>query len=247
MSRLWISILTLFIYALAQFGVAILQATGAYGDLQGQDLAIAGIYTQVTLFIIAAIFIILLHLFTKNPTQLEQQPKEEKRYIVLWAIVGYIAVMIYQIIANMINIYIFHLPQESENTTQLMEIAQQIPIFIVLISIVGPILEEYVFRKVIFGELYNVIKGNRVVAFIIATTVSSLIFGLAHGDPTHMLIYFGMGVIFSGFYVLTKRLWVSILIHMFQNGFVVIMQFALGPDKIKELQDQVDFILQFLF
>ncbi|MBR7508527.1 CPBP family intramembrane metalloprotease, partial [Mycobacterium tuberculosis] len=80
------------------------------------------------------------------------------------------------------------------------------PIFIVLISIVGPILEEYVFRKVIFGELYNFIKGSRVVSFIIASIVSSLIFALAHNDFKFIPVYFGMGVIFSLAYVYTKRI-----------------------------------------
>ena len=49
------------------------------------------------------------------------------------------------------------------------------PIFIILISVVGPILEEYVFRKVFFGELYDRIKGNRIIAFLIASIVSSLL------------------------------------------------------------------------
>ena len=54
-------------------------------------------------------------------------------------------------------------------------VAKQLPIFIILISVVGPILEEYVFRKVFFGELYDRIKGNRIIAFLIASIVSSLL------------------------------------------------------------------------
>ena len=56
-------------------------------------------------------------------------------------------------------------------------------------------------EKVIFGELFNAIKGSRIVAFIIATTVSSLIFALAHNDFKFIPVYFGMGVIFSLAYV----------------------------------------------
>ena len=61
-----------------------------------------------------------------------------------------------------------------------MAIAKQLPVFILLISIVGPILEEYIFRKVIFGEIYNKIKGNRIVAFLIASIVSSILFAIAY-------------------------------------------------------------------
>ncbi|MFZ8042691.1 type II CAAX prenyl endopeptidase Rce1 family protein, partial [Staphylococcus aureus] len=104
-----------------------------------------------------------------------------------------------------------------------------------------PLLEEYVFRKVIFGELFNAIKGNRIVAFIIATTVSSLIFALAHNDFKFIPVYFGMGVIFSLAYVWTKRLAVPIIIHMLQNGFVVIFQ-LLNPEALKKATEQANFI-----
>ena len=62
------------------------------------------------------------------------------------------------------------------NTQRIMAVAKQLPIFIILISVVGPILEEYVFRKVFFGELYDRIKGNRIIAFLIASIVSSFTF-----------------------------------------------------------------------
>src|SRR5699024_10513147 len=207
----------------------------------------ANIYTQVILFIIAAFIITLINLFISNPTRLEQQPKEKKRYVILWAIIGYVAVMIYQVIAGMINMYVFGAPQTSPNTERLMKVAQEIPLFIILIPVVGPILEEFVFRKVIFGELYNVMKGNKTFKFIIAATVSSIIFRAAHSDPSFFIIYFGMGFIFSALYVYTKRIWVPILVHIMQNGFVVIIQIYFGPEKIKELQESASFIFSFMF
>ena len=84
-------------------------------------------------------------------------------------------------------------PQKSPNTERLMVIAKQMPVFIILISIVGPILEEFVFRKVFFGEIYNAIKGPRVVSFLIASIVSSLIFALAHNDFKFIPMYFWYG------------------------------------------------------
>ena len=52
-------------------------------------LARAGVYTQVILFILAAILIIFLHFKIKNPTNLEQEHKESKRYIIPWAALGF--------------------------------------------------------------------------------------------------------------------------------------------------------------
>ena len=86
--------------------------------------------------------------------------------------------MIYQMVASLITMWLVGQPQQSPNTERIMAIAKQLPVFILLISIVGPIL-EYIFRKVIFGEIYNKIKGNRIVAFLIASIVSSILFAIA--------------------------------------------------------------------
>lgn len=242
MARIWVAILTLFIYALAQFLPLVLAQTPIFNRLSGMALARAGVYTQVILFILAAILIIFLHFKIKNPTNLEQEHKESKRYIIPWAVLGFFIVMLYQVIVGVINIWIFGQPQQSPNTQRIMAVAKQLPIFIILISVVGPILEEYVFRKVFFGELYDRIKGNRIIAFLIASIVSSLLFALAHNDIKFILIYFGMGMILSLAYTLTKRISVPILIHMFQNGFVVVMQFFLG-DSLNHLKQQAQFII----
>ncbi|ATH59677.1 MULTISPECIES: intramembrane glutamic endopeptidase MroQ [Staphylococcus] len=246
MSRLWVSILTLIIYGLAQYGVLFFHMAGFFNNLSGKSLAFANIYTQVTLFIIAAFIIIIINNFISNPTQLEQQHKEKKRYAILWSLIGYVCVMFYQIIAGIINMYVLGGPKSSPNTEQLMKVAQEIPVFIILISVVGPILEEYVFRKVIFGELYNLMKGSKALRFIVASIVSSIIFSAAHGDPAFFIIYFGMGMIFSGLYAFTKRIWVPIVVHMMQNGFVVIIQVLVGPEKIKELQETASFIFNLI-
>lgn len=242
MARIWVAILTLFIYALAQFLPLVLAQTPIFNRLSGMALARAGVYTQVILFILAAILIIFLHFKIKNPTNLEQEHKESKRYIIPWAVLGFFIVMLYQVIVGVINIWIFGQPQQSPNTQRIMAVAKQLPIFIILISVVGPILEEYVFRKVFFGELYDRIKGNRIIAFLIASIVSSLLFALAHNDIKFILIYFGMGMILSLAYTLTKRISVPILIHMFQNGFVVVMQIFLD-DSLNHLKQQTQFII----
>ena len=122
-----------------------------------------------------------------------------------------------------------------------MNITQEAPIFIVLVAIAGPLLEEFVFRKVIFGEIFNILKGNKIIRFIIAGTVSSALFASAHNDPDFIIIYFGMGFILAGFYVFTKRIAVPVLIHIFMNSFVVAIQIFFADD-IKKMQESVSFI-----
>nr|WFO06887.1 CPBP family intramembrane metalloprotease MroQ [Staphylococcus aureus] len=223
MTRLWASLLTVIIYILSQFLPLLIVKASPFEKFSGLEMTKALIYIQLVLFLIAATTIILINLKIKNPTRLELEVKEPKKYIVPWALLGFALVMIYQTVVSIVY-------------TQ---------IFIFFVSIVGPLLEEYVFRKVIFGELFNAIKGNRIVAFAIATTVSSLIFALAHNDLKFIPIYFGMGVIFSLAYVWTKRLAVPIIIHMLQNGFVVIFQ-LLNPEAMKKATEQANFIYHIL-
>ena len=67
----------------------VLAQTPIFNRLSGMALARAGVYTQVILFILAAILIIFLHFKIKNPTNLEQEHKESKRYIIPWAVLGF--------------------------------------------------------------------------------------------------------------------------------------------------------------
>lgn len=242
MKRFWVSLLTVLVYGLAQVLPGFILRSHLLGHMSKTETAKFMIYTQVSLFIIAAIIIILINLRVKNPTSLESSMKEPKKYIVPWALLGFCIVMIYQVIVSLIYYAISGSQQMSPNTERLMAIAKQMPIFIILISIVGPILEEFVFRKVFFGELYNAIKGNRVISFLIASIVSSLVFALAHNDFKFIPIYFGMGMIFSFAYVYTKRIAVPIGIHMLQNGTVVLMQ-VFGGDALKKAQEHANFIL----
>ena len=103
--------------------------------------------------------------------------------------------MIYQMVASLITMWLVGQPQQSPNTERIMAIAKALPVFILLISIVGPILEEYIFRKVIFGEIYNKIKGNRIVAFLIASIVSSILFAIAYNDIKFFLHIFWYGYV----------------------------------------------------
>ncbi|CAI81604.1 TPA: CPBP family intramembrane metalloprotease [Staphylococcus aureus] len=246
MTRLWASLLTVIIYILSQFLPLLIVKKLPFVQYSGIELTKAVNYIQLVLFLIAATTIILINLKIKNPTKLELEVKEPKKYIIPWALLGFALVMIYQMVVSIVYTQIFGTQQTSPNTERLIVIARKIPLFIFFVSIVGPLLEEYVFRKVIFGELFNAIKGNRIVAFAIATTVSSLIFALAHNDYKFIPIYFGMGVIFSLAYVWTKRLAVPIIIHMLQNGFVVIFQ-LLNPEALKKATEQANFIYHFFF
>ncbi|MFP5453718.1 CPBP family intramembrane glutamic endopeptidase [Parvimonas sp. G1604] len=88
------------------------------------------------------------------------------------------------------------------------------------VSFAGPILEEIVYRQLLFGYLYDLHSGcNKYIRFITATIVSSIVFGSIHNGVFHpyMLYYVTSGIILSSLYVYTKRLSSPIIVHILIN------------------------------
>lgn len=243
MNRILVSVLTVALYLIAQFAPAILNKLNLLPSTTHQlDEMKQLIHIQLIGFVIVAILIIVMQVFVRNPLQLESGKKEPKRYIIPWILAGLGIVFIAQIIVNVISVFLLGNNHASENTLRLIKIARQMPIFFLLITFIGPLLEEFVFRKVLFGELFQIIKGSRAFRFIIASVISSTIFAVAHMDFSHFLPYFVMGIIFSGFYCYTKRLSVAIGIHMAQNGIVALIQFSLPEKLVEQSLKQTQFI-----
>ncbi|WP_440897757.1 lysostaphin resistance A-like protein [Amphibacillus sp. Q70] len=85
-------------------------------------------------------------------------------------------------------------------------------IFLLVIAfvVIAPVLEETLFRGLIFGFL------SKKIGFIGALLASSIIFGLLH--PGHQLSTTIMGMAFVIIYLKTKSLWTPILLHMIWNA-----------------------------
>lgn len=144
-------------------------------------------------------------------------------------------------IAGSIEYYIFGIGRESENTQAILDVIQAVPLMIMVSSVVGPILEEIIFRKIIFGTLYE--KTN----FFFAGLISSVIFGIVHADLKHLLLYTAMGFTFAFLYARTKRIWVPIFAHVMMNTFVVIMQFEPVQKYLEQQSTQMQLIIGGLF
>lgn len=127
----------------------------------------------------------------------------------------------------------------SENTQIILQIIDAFPIVVIVTSIIGPILEEIVFRKIIFGSLYK--RFN----FFISALISSVIFSVAHNELEHTLLYAAMGFTFAFLYVKTKRIIVPIIAHVAMNTFVVLVQSVFYDDiqKLLEEMEQIQSII----
>ncbi|MCT1905471.1 CPBP family intramembrane glutamic endopeptidase [Oceanobacillus sojae] len=198
------------------------------------DPVLANIYWAVFSFT-AGLVIVLW--FLKPDMQLRAHPDAAGAgAIIVWSVLGIIMALLAQGLAATIELEVFGIDPGSENTQGLMNLARIAPIFIILPSILAPILEEIIFRKIIFGSLYK--KMN----FFFAALISSLIFAVIHLDFMHIMVYASMGFVFAFLYVQTKRIIVPIIVHAGMNSLVVLVQFSLDPEEIQRQLDQLQLI-----
>ncbi|MBK3496273.1 CPBP family intramembrane metalloprotease [Viridibacillus sp. YIM B01967] len=136
---------------------------------------------------------------------------------IVWGIIGFFLVFFGQTVGALIEQKL-GITTGSENTANLIEIANVAPVAILGIVVFGPILEEFIFRRVIFGSIFQ--KTN----FFIAASVSAIVFAVIHFDFSHIILYAISGFIFAFLYHKTQRIITSIIAHMMLNGFVTVIQ-----------------------
>ena len=101
--------------------------------------------------------------------------------------------------------------------------------------ICAPLMEEYVFRKLIVERTVRYGQG-------VAVLVSGLMFGLFHGNLNQFAYAFTLGVFLAFLYVKTGNLKITIALHMminFMGGFVSSLLF-----KMIDIEEYMDLALR---
>lgn len=186
---------------------------------------------------IAGLAIVLFFLRKKEKlTKIEKSEPLKPGISFLWAFFGIFLALAAQVVASMFEQSVLGVKPESQNTENILNLIEMFPFIMLISSIIGPILEEIVFRKVIFGALYNRFS------FGISAVLSSVIFAAAHTDPTHLILYTAMGFVFAFLYVKTKRIMVPIFAHVMMNTFVVLNQ-QFNPLIKEQMENALQLIL----
>ncbi|WP_174615771.1 CPBP family intramembrane glutamic endopeptidase [Virgibacillus ihumii] len=225
--RYWYVILT---YILMQFsGILFIPLMYVAFPLSEQEALVS--WTIISFIVGLAIILLLMKPDMKMP---QSRDASSPGMMTVWILAGLFMAYLAQGIAAMIETYAFGIQPGSENTETIMDIARAAPIFMVIPALIAPIMEEIIFRKIIFGAFYK--RTN----FVIAALLSSLIFGIIHGEPEHILIYASMGFVFAFLYVQTKRIIVPIIVHILLNSISVTVQFLLDPEQLENMMKQYE-------
>lgn len=91
------------------------------------------------------------------------------------------------------------------------------------IAIVGPLVEEIVFRECMLGHMLRN-GANHWVSII----VSSLVFGVIHLNPVQIPFATAMGIILSIVYYKTGNIVLTCIIHILNNSAAVVQMYVLG-------------------
>jgi uncharacterized protein len=203
----------------------------------GIDQGLVVPYWLIFSFSIA--LIIVLFLLRKERTNSRKLERGSSFTIsAVWAVAGVFLALFAQSLAGNIE-RLIGVDMGSENTQQILGIIESFPLAILVSSVIGPILEEIVFRKIIFGSLHK--RFN----FFISALISSVIFALAHMEPEHILLYSAMGFTFAFLYVKTKHILVPIFAHVAMNTMVVLVQ-SIYKDEIEEIIRKAEAIQNFI-
>ncbi|WP_311407924.1 CPBP family intramembrane glutamic endopeptidase [Liquorilactobacillus uvarum] len=136
--------------------------------------------------------------------------------VIAWGVTGMVTALILQRISFFIETSFFHQSIVSQNTTETLTVLNHYPYYIFFVVLAAPIMEELVFRKVLFGNLGTLIGP------VGSALISSTLFSIAHQDG-HFLTYVIMGLVFCFIYAKTGKIISSMLSHVLLNTLIVVL------------------------
>ncbi|MDN4645165.1 CPBP family intramembrane glutamic endopeptidase [Arthrobacter sp. PsM3] len=129
--------------------------------------------------------------------------------------------------------------QTSANQAGLQALMQQVPAWLMvpLLVIVGPFVEEYIFRHLLIGKLSR--KVNVWVCCVLSVVLFAALHIVGQEDLTLpvLLPYLAMGTVLVFVYVWTgKNVMFSYFVHASKNLLAVVFIYAIPPDVMEQLQ-----------
>ncbi|MFW3538705.1 hypothetical protein DFR54_10878 [Vagococcus fluvialis] len=168
------------------------------------------------MYILGAIILTAINVKTNKSNTLSEK-KDDYGLIISLGLIAIVGSFFLQMIVVGIEVFVFKMPMESENTQNIAAIIRNSPFFMLAVMIGGPIMEEFVFRFSIINFL------NQKLNIWVSAIISSFLFAAIHNDG-HYLRYGSLGFLFFLVYKKTGSLLTAIIAHAGMNSFVVILQ-----------------------
>ncbi len=165
------------------------------------------------------------------PTKREKKSKMSLAELTVAFLICMAGVQIGAYIGNVVNtvvsIFTGYIP---EDTTSALITASPIWLVVLVVVIIGPIIEELIFRRVFIDKLSRF--GER-----LAIVVSAVAFGLFHGNFNQFFFATIIGLVLGYVYTRTRKLRYTAILHMLINfvGTVPVLALSDAMAVIEEL------------
>ncbi|MGL3994184.1 CPBP family intramembrane glutamic endopeptidase [Pediococcus acidilactici] len=177
------------------------------------------IWVETIDYLVGAVLLVVINLKNNEINQIETRRIPFFRAIA-WGIIGTALVIVLQFVVSYVTFILGQNPA-SANTATLVTLAKINPFFVLAITVGAPIMEELVFRKVLFGNLSTLFGMRSNLGLTIMAIISSLAFAFMHND-SHIFLYAAIGLLFCWLYHKTGRIQTSMIAHILMNGLVVL-------------------------
>lgn len=177
------------------------------------------IWVETIDYLVGAALLVVINLKNSEINQIETRRIPFFRAIA-WGIIGTALVIVLQFVVSYVTFILGQNPA-SANTATLVTLAKINPFFVLAITVGAPIMEELVFRKVLFGNLSTLFGMRSNLGLTIMAIISSLAFAFMHND-SHIFLYAAIGLLFCWLYHKTGSIQTSMIAHILMNGLVVL-------------------------
>ena len=180
-------------------------------------------------FIVACIILLISKfVFNGKMNSIDNSEKMDLKKSIIISILFFVFTMILVYTTKYVEYYIFNISNISLNTKNILAIEKLNFSVSMFSGVCISIFEEMVYRRILFGYLYDLHSGcNKYIRIITSMIISSIIFGSTHDGVFHlaMIQYIIYGISFSAIYLYTKRISSAITVHILVNILITIMRF----------------------
>lgn len=154
---------------------------------------------------------VIVKLIERQPADGPEKQNFSVGKVIAAFFVTFAAMWIGNIVGNILNVLLSGIAHtEATNAVSEMIMGSEVWQNLIVVVILAPVFEEFLFRKLLIDRLVKYGEG-------VAIALSGLLFGLYHGNVIQ-LVYAGLiGLVFAYVYVKSGRLIYSVILHMLIN------------------------------
>lgn len=174
------------------------------------------VYAASALFVSVPAFLIPALIFRgKNRSEMERFRAPRFSHIMIAVALGYGCVQLSGALSYLNEAIFYGVEIKSNSTTAQDLLSVNGFIMFFAVAVLPPLTEEFIMR----GTL---LESWRRTSPVWAAVLTSALFAFLHLAPSSFIVYFGMGMMFALVYLITRNVWLTVIMHFVNNLYAVL-------------------------